>query len=674
MVWEGYDNDEHSRRDWLRRTQAAMDLALQVQKSKSFPWADCANIAFPLVTIAAMQFHARAYPGLIQGTQVVKFRVPADDPTGEVCKRAYRVGRYMSYQVLEEDQSWEEQHDRAFLQIPIVGCAFIKTRYSSTLGHNVSELVPAVSLVMDYYAKSVESCGRKTHILTFYRNEVHERCKSGVWVDITKESWYATSIPFVPPGTPESDRRTGKSPSAPDHSTPITFLEQYCSFDFDQDGYAEPYIVTIEASTRTVVRIVARWEDSIDVERNGKDEVVRIRVTENFTKYGLIPSPDGSIYDLGFGILLGPLNESVNSLCNMIMDAGTMSIASGGFLSRGVKIRGGEYSFSPFQWNRVDATGDDLRKGIVELPVREPSAVLFNVLTFLVNYTQRISGSTDAVVGENPGQNTPASTQASMVEQGQKIYAALFKRLWRCMKDEFTKLYILNARHLPITKSFGLGGKITREDFLGDPSQICPVADPNVVSDQQRTQQALTLAERSRMVGGYDPEAIERNLLDTMKIDGVEALYPGLAKFPPGGDPKLALEQAKTQGALALLTEKTKFEALRFAIEMQEERRLNDANILKLEAQSVLLGAQADSEFTGKQVAMISAMIGAAKARNDAIQSHLDLILRGLELDHEAQLNGTRPGRVGRVEAPPSNEGNPLPPPEEASLPQGAMV
>ena len=56
----GYTRDEYSRSIWMKRNESGMDLALQIQKDKTFPWPGCSNVAFPLVTIAAMQFHARA--------------------------------------------------------------------------------------------------------------------------------------------------------------------------------------------------------------------------------------------------------------------------------------------------------------------------------------------------------------------------------------------------------------------------------------------------------------------------------------------------------------------------------------------------------------------------------------------------------------------------------------
>ena len=657
-VWDGYNRDEASRNDWMRRMEAAMDLALQVQKIKTFPWANCSNIAFPLVTIAAMQFHARAYPALVSGPSIVKCRVPGPDPSGELTLRADRVAQYMSYQVLEEDQPWEEQHDRLLLQLPIVGCAFVKSQFSNGKGHSTTDCVPAKDLCIDYYAKSVEGASRKTQIIPFYRNEVHEKCLSGVWKNITQEPWYLSpTLPYTPPGRQTSDNRKGINPPTIDESAPLVFLEQHCWMDFDKDGYQEPYIVTIEANSKRVVRIVARWGVDEDVTRNGRGQIVRIRAEEFYTKYELIPSPDGSIYGMGFGILLGPLNESVNSLVNMLLDVGTMASASGGFLSRGVKIRGGVYSFSPFQWNRVDSSGDDLNKGIVQLPVREPSDVLYKLLTFLVDYTQRVGGSTDATQGQNPGQNTPASTQQSMIEQGQKIYSGLFKRVWRSMKQEFTKLYILNAKYLPVTKQFGTS-KIAREDFMGDPSQVVPFADPNVTSDQMRLQQANAVAQRAHMVPGYDTIAAEKMLLQAMKIDGIDQLFPGPDKVPPLPNPKMMVVQAQWEARLKIAQGQLQQKQQEFVISMQEEQRLNAAKIIELLAHAQQLAAQADGEAKGKQIALIDSMIGMAKARDESLRGHIELLLKGLEqMNGQADAGATGAGQgTGGVEAPPNDQ------------------
>jgi hypothetical protein len=39
--WAGYQRDKLSRSKWEIRSQAAMDLAMQIQLDKSFPWPGC---------------------------------------------------------------------------------------------------------------------------------------------------------------------------------------------------------------------------------------------------------------------------------------------------------------------------------------------------------------------------------------------------------------------------------------------------------------------------------------------------------------------------------------------------------------------------------------------------------------------------------------------------------
>jgi hypothetical protein len=48
--------------DWLGRYRKWLDMAMQVRATKNFPWPKASNVKFPLLTTAAVQFQARAYP------------------------------------------------------------------------------------------------------------------------------------------------------------------------------------------------------------------------------------------------------------------------------------------------------------------------------------------------------------------------------------------------------------------------------------------------------------------------------------------------------------------------------------------------------------------------------------------------------------------------------------
>jgi chaperonin GroES len=100
-----YEEDKSSRQRWETKMTEATELALQITEQKSYPWPNAANVKFPLITIASMQFAARAYPALVKAPDLVKFRVQGKDD-GQKAARAERIGSHMSYQLLEEDDPY----------------------------------------------------------------------------------------------------------------------------------------------------------------------------------------------------------------------------------------------------------------------------------------------------------------------------------------------------------------------------------------------------------------------------------------------------------------------------------------------------------------------------------------------------------------------------------------
>ena len=150
-----FDIDEQSRKKWKKNNESAMELALQIKEEKTSPWRGAANVKFPLLTIASMQFAARAYPALIKAPDLVKYRVQGSDEDGQKAARAQRISAHMSYQLLDQDESWEEDQDKALLILPILGCIFKKSYYDPIKGHNRSTLVLPKNLVVHYYAKSM---------------------------------------------------------------------------------------------------------------------------------------------------------------------------------------------------------------------------------------------------------------------------------------------------------------------------------------------------------------------------------------------------------------------------------------------------------------------------------------------------------------------------------------
>ena len=78
-------------------------------------------------------------------------------------------------------------------------------------------------------------------------------------------------------------------------------------------------------------------------------------------------------------------NSAINTIINQLLDAGTLSNRQNGFLGRGLKLgRGKSIQLRSGEWKPVDVTGDDLRKNVFPMPVREPSGTLFQLLGLLI--------------------------------------------------------------------------------------------------------------------------------------------------------------------------------------------------------------------------------------------------------------------------------------------------
>lgn len=657
-VYDDWSIDKDSRYDWEEKTATAMKLALQVVENKTFPWPNASNVKFPIITVAALQFQSRAYPALIPGTDVVKARVFGPDPDGQKTARANRVSSYMSFQLLEEDTAWESSLDEALISMSIVGCAFKKTYFDSTLRHNVSAHVLAKDLYIPYFADSLETASRITHMLYVNKNDLISRQRAGLYCEFEYRKPYQTDKDTLQEAADES---SGLEAPMEDASAPRELLEQHRWLDLDGDGYDEPYIVTIDKETKHLCRIVARWHTS-GVRRNIHKEVLSISPIHYFTKYTFIPSPDGGIYDLGLGTLLGPISQSIDTVLNQIIDAGTLSNTAGGFLGRGVKFKSGDNSFKPFEWKRVDSTGDNLQNSILPLPVREPSMVLFQTLGMLINYGERVGMATDPQVGISPGQNTPAETSRNTIAEGQKVFNAIFKRVYRALKEEFRKLYALNALYLNETEIYtnlttGEPGLVLQKDFFEVDKTVFPAADPGMITKEDQLRKALLLREAAASSGMYNKYIVEKRFIEALGIEDVESVLPdpqGPNAIPVPPDTKVVIETMKIEQKNQEMRLEMQFKMF----DLMQEIEYLRAEIVSKEASATLMLAQAEGISAGHQIAAIQSAVALAKQKQDGLIAALGVLrdLAGFQEEKKGLVDGIKAG-VGGLEESPDDQG-----------------
>lgn len=537
-AFAGYDLDEQSRQDWIKHVDEWTKLAKQTIEPKTYPWVGASNVKYPLLSTAAMQFAARAYPSLVPSNgRIVNAKAQGKDPQGEKSQIAEAVSIYMSYQIMEEMSGWEEDMDKLLIMLPIVGTMFKKTYWDALKEENCSHIVMPKDLVINYWTRHLCDAERISEIIEMSDRKIKERQQAGLWLDV--DLGRAPQPLMDQPG-----------PSVVDETTPYTFIEQHTFLDLDEDGYKEPYIVTFHKESKKVVRIVARFDETT-IKQGPDGKLHKIDPIQYYTKFGFVPNPDGGFYDIGFGVLLGPLNESVNTLINQLLDSGHLSTLQAGFIGKGLRIRMGDNRFTPGEWKAVNATGTDLKQQIMPLPTREPSNVLFQLMGSLISSGKELASVAEIFVGKMPGQNTPATTTMATIEQGMKVFTAVYKRLFRSLKEEFEKLARLNNMYLnPNTIVQDLDVTISAEDFNPKAHKIVPGADPTAVSQTERLMKAQGLMELLP-TGVLDPVKVVTRVLDAQEQPNwQELIKPEIAQsgqIPQQPDPKMLEMQMKGQ-------------------------------------------------------------------------------------------------------------------------------
>lgn len=573
-VVDGYEVDKESRQGWEDQLDEWMEMALQVAKDKTYPWPNASNVKYPLLTTAAIQFSSRAYPALIPGTNIVKGRPIGEDLDGSKLEKSRLIGKHMSYQILEQMPSWEEEMDRLCVSLPILGTMFKKTYYDPTTNRNVSELVYPKDLYVNYWAKSLEDAPRVTHKIELQENDIYERVAAGIYAD------YGDALEVSISDLQEkTDIDGNQAPAVDDETTPYSVIEQHLYLDLDGDGYKEPYIVTVHTRSKKVLRIVARFSEE-GINETDAGEIVKIVPDNYFTKFSFVPNPDGGFYDVGFGLLLGPINETVNTIINQLVDSGSLNNLQAGFIAKGLRIKGGNFGFKPGEWKSVNSVGDDLRKGIVPLPTKEPSNVLFTLLGMMIESGQKLASVTDMLLGENPGQNQPATTTMAVLEQGLKVFTSIYKRLHRSLRKEYQKIFVLNSKYLSDSEWFTIldtgdeqGAEIRRYYYDLSGADVVPASDPNVASESMKLLKASSLLELVGL-GTVNPQEVTRRVLEAQEQPAIEALMTMPEQGPSPEQIKIEADIRLRQDELALKREemkaKTELEWAKYLLEAKK--------------------------------------------------------------------------------------------------------
>ena len=599
--------------EWFKLMERGLDLAKLVKKDKDYPWKGASNVKYPLITSAALQFNARAYPAIVPEDRPVKVKVWGNDKGGLKAARADRLSEHMSWQLQAQVTEWDKETDKLLVQLPIVGEMFRKWWYDPVLERARCRLIEPGKFIVNDAVKNLDDAPRCSEEIQLYPYEIETRARSDQFIEFEYDS------------TGDDDQK------------PVEFIEHHCRIDLDEDGYEEPYIATVHVDTKQVVRLVADFEESDVVYRTEQQmvpaqvplqgvkdiygqqmminsivpqaipvEIQSIRRGTYFADFQFLPGIDGGFHGTGLGLLLGDISDSINTIMNMLLDAGHYASLGGGFIGSDFRMRGGNQNFRPGEWKKVAATGSTVRESVVPMTFPGPDQTLFTMLGMLIDAGREIASVKDVMTGEQPRQQQTATTTIALIEQGMMVFTAAYKRIFRSCKSEYKMLAKINQGTVDL-QSYNAFFDGEEEfdpaaDYNADDMDVQPVADPRSVTKMQKAAKAsfvMQLADQGLVDKG---EAMKR-IAEAMDVEDVEDLMPK-------PDP---MQQAMSQ----------------------LQMRAAQADVVTKQANIELIMAKVEEARTAAVENMSNARSDEVRAENEVIKTRLEAMKEGLNHERE---------------------------------------
>ena len=471
-------------------------------------------VVHPLIAEAATQFNARAIAELYPAGGPVKTTI-IGQPDEETEDQARRVREFMNYQITQEMPEYFPDLDQMLFHLPLVGQTFKKVWWDVNLDRQCSQFVKAEDFIVAPESKDLQTSPRYTQLIRMPKNEYDRYVDAG---------WYLP-VKFTGDGGDPSGDTIGEIEGVDTQGDDaeddiVTLLEMHVYEDVEDDDVL-PYVVTIDYDTDKVVSVRRNWRQE-DEKKARRDW---------FVSYKFLPGL--GFYGFGLYHIIGGLGKAATGSLRALLDSAAFSNMQGGFKLKG-RVSGGEIDVSPGEFVDLEATVDDVKKAIMPLPFKEPSAVLFQLLGYVVDIGQRFASTADLNVGDvNP--NAPVGSTIALIEQGSKSFSAIHKRLHNSQGQEFRLLAQLNAENLPESFDFAIAGssnKVYAADF-DERIDVVPVSDPNIFSTAQRIAQAQAILEMARSAPElHDMYEAYKRMYEAIRIQNIDEILKEPAEAP----------------------------------------------------------------------------------------------------------------------------------------------
>jgi hypothetical protein len=472
------------------------------------------KVVHPMLTQGCVDFSARVMKELFPPDGPAKDKI-IGEVTLEKQEKAERLVKFMNWQMTQQMPEFRSELEQLSTQLPLGGGQYLKITWDANKKRPVPQFVAIDDVYLPFAATNFYSSERKTHVQYLTRIEYQKRVESGMYMDVD-----LMASP-LPPEESKAETANNKIEGRQTDSYNIdglrTTYECYIIHDFDDKYGLAPYIISLDKATQNVLSIYRNWEEDDDT----KQEM------QWMVEFPFVPWRGA--YPIGLTHMIGGLSAAATGALRALLDSAHINNFPGL-----LKLKSGTGG----QTDRVDPTEvkeiegsfgqDDIRKMLMPMPYNPPSAVLFQLLGFLVDASQNVVRTTFEELADTNA-NTPVGTTLARIEQGMVVFSAIHARLHDSMGRVLKLLFRLNKTYLTEEEVFDETGEllVKRSDFEG-PMNVVPVSDPNIFSEAQRFAQVQAVMQRAKeMPQLYDLRKVEVMFLERLKVpQGKDLLLP----------------------------------------------------------------------------------------------------------------------------------------------------
>lgn len=503
------DKDARSKRDklyeeGLRRTGLGDDAPGGAQFSGAN------KVVHPMLVEACVDFSARFMKEVFPPSGPVKSKIMGEvEP--EKLEKARRKADFMNWQTTEQMPELRGELEQLSTQLPLGGGQYLKLMWSPQWKRPTAEFIAIDDIYLPFAATNFYSAERKTHVQYVTKSEFNRRVKAGMYAEVDLGS--PDQIEFSK-ATVANDKIEGREDTSYNEDGLRTIFEIYTHLDFG-DGM-EPYIISIDKSTRKALSLYRNWEPEDD-RRKELDWIVEFPFV-----------PWRGAYPIGLTHMIGGLSGAATGALRALLDSAHIQN-----IPTLLKLKGGPggqtINVQPTEVVEIEggALVDDIRKLAMALPFNGPSPTLFQLLGFLVDAGKGVvQTSFEKLSDQNP--NAPVGTTLALIEQGMVVFSSIHSRLHNSMARVFQILHRINSAYLTEEdiEAMENGLDVKPEDFDG-PMDVVPVSDPAIFSEAQRFAQVQAVQQRAAaMPQMYDLRKVEEMFLRNLKLSPDDVLQP----------------------------------------------------------------------------------------------------------------------------------------------------